>query len=345
MPLRPGQNAPWFTAATPSNPEFAFDTAAGRFVVMLFLPDAPDARVQALRTLAANQRLFDDANRCAFVVYRDPAMTGGLRDMRGLRWMLDADGAITRHFGPEPHWLLLDPTLRAVGATAIEDGEAFMARIAALPHPGQHAGTPLHAPALIVPNVFEPELCEALIGLHQGDGGEFTGVMRDVEGRTVAVMDELKKRRDLWLQDQVLQTAIRERLERRLYPMIHRGLGFTVTRIERYLVSCYDAADGGVFHPHRDNTTLGTAHRKFACSINLNAEFEGGDLRFAEYGPATYRAPPGGAVVFSCAMMHEATPVTAGRRYAFLPFFFDEAGAATLRAYQEKTKAMAEPAA
>jgi hypothetical protein len=33
-------------------------------------------------------------------------------------------------------------------------------------------------------------------------------------------------------------------------------------------------------------------------------------------------------------MMHEATPVTAGRRYAFLPFFFDEAGAATLRAYQ-----------
>ena len=40
------------------------------------------------------------------------------------------------------------------------------------------------------------------------------------------------------------------------------------THIERYLVSCYDAADGGVFHPHRDDTTFGTAHRKFACSLN-----------------------------------------------------------------------------
>ena len=345
MPLRPGQNAPWFTAPTPSNPEFAFDTAAGRFVLMLFLPDAPEPRVAALRTLAANQRLFDEATRCAFVIYRDPAMTAGLRDMRGLRWMLDGDGGVTRHFGPEPHWLLLDPTLRAIATAPIADGEAMMARVAALPAPAAHAGTPLHAPALIVPNIFEPELCEALIAMHQADGGEFTGVMRDQGDRTVAVMDELKKRRDLWLTDPDLQAAIQERLERRLYPMIRRGLGFTVTRIERYLVSCYDAADGGVFHPHRDSTTLGTAHRKFACSINLNAGFEGGDLRFAEYGPATYRAPPGGAVVFSCAMMHEARPVTAGRRYAFLPFFFDEAGAATLRAYQEKTTAAPEPVA
>ncbi len=40
-----------------------------------------------------------------------------------------------------------------------------------------------------------------------------------------------------------------------------------------------------------------------------------------------YRAPTGGAVVFSCALMHEAARVTAGKRYAFLPFFYDEAGA------------------
>ena len=93
--------------------------------------------------------------------------------------------------------------------------------------------------------------------------------------------------------------------------------------------SCYDAVDEAVFHAHRDSTTFGTAHRRFACSINLNGGFEGGDLRFPEYGPATYRPPLGGAVVFSCALMHEATRVTAGRRYAFLPFFYDEAGART----------------
>src|SRR5687768_854963 len=110
MPLLPGQNAPWFVAPTPSNPEFAFDTTAGRYVLMLFLPDEQAPRLMALRALAANQRLFDEVKACALVVYRD-ASTAGLRDVRGLRWMFDADGAITRRYGPEPHWLLLDPTL------------------------------------------------------------------------------------------------------------------------------------------------------------------------------------------------------------------------------------------
>ena len=80
---------------------------------------------------------------------------------------------------------------------------------------------------------------------------------------------------------------------------------------------------------YRHSEALGTAHRRFAVSINLNAEdFEGGDLRFPEFGPRTYRPPTGGAVVFSCSLQHEATPVTRGRRYAFLPFLYDEASAA-----------------
>jgi predicted 2-oxoglutarate/Fe(II)-dependent dioxygenase YbiX len=168
--------------------------------------------------------------------------------------------------------------------------------------------------------------------------------MRDAGDRTVMVMDELKKRRDVLVEDVGLQAALRERLERRLFPLIKQGLGFTASHIERYVVSCYDAADEAVFHPHRDHTTMGTAHRKFACSINLNDDFQGGDLRFAEFGPATYRPPVGGAVVFSCALLHEATRVTAGRRYAFLPFFYDDAGAEVLRAYQARIAETAEPA-
>jgi predicted 2-oxoglutarate/Fe(II)-dependent dioxygenase YbiX len=99
--------------------------------------------------------------------------------------------------------------------------------------------------------------------------------------------------------------------------------------MERYLIACYDAAGGGYFRPHRDNTTNATLHRRFAVTINLNAEdYEGGDLRFPEFGPKSYRAPTGGAVVFSCALMHEALPVTRGKRYAFLPFLYDDAAAA-----------------
>ena len=84
----------------------------------------------------------------------------------------------------------------------------------------------------------------------------------------------------------------------------------------------------GHFRPHRDNTTKGTAHRRFAVTINLNAdEYEGGDLCFPEFGPRTYRAATGGAVVFSCSLLHEARPVTLGKRYAFLPFLYDDEAA------------------
>jgi hypothetical protein len=48
-------------------------------------------------------------------------------------------------------------------------------------------------------------------------------------------------------------------------------------------------------------------------------------------------------VVFSCALMHEATRITAGRRYAFLPFFYDDTGAAILAAYNARV-AQLEPA-
>ncbi len=61
--------------------------------------------------------------------------------------------------------------------------------------------------------------------------------------------------------------------------------------------------------------------------MNLNTgEYEGGELRFPEFGPRTYRAPSGGAVVFSCSLLHEALPVVKGRRYAYVPFLYDEAG-------------------
>jgi predicted 2-oxoglutarate/Fe(II)-dependent dioxygenase YbiX len=51
-----------------------------------------------------------------------------------------------------------------------------------------------------------------------------------------------------------------------------------------------------------------------------------------EFGRRTYRAPVGGAMVFSCGALHQITPVTAGRRYAFLAFLYGEADAAVREA-------------
>jgi len=149
-------------------------------------------------------------------------------------------------------------------------------------------------------------------------------------GRTVLKLDHsFKKRRDAPLEDVDLRRQIDARLSRRLLPEVRKTFQFQATRIERYIVARYDAQEGGYFRPHRDNTTKGTMHRRFAVTINLNAEdYEGGDLRFPEFDRRTYRAPTGGAVVFSCSLLHEATPVTKGTRYAFLPFLYDAAAAA-----------------
>jgi predicted 2-oxoglutarate/Fe(II)-dependent dioxygenase YbiX len=50
-------------------------------------------------------------------------------------------------------------------------------------------------------------------------------------------------------------------------------------------------------------------------------------LSFPEFGNRRYQPPAGGALVFSCSLLHEVSPVTRGRRYAFLPFLYDEAAA------------------
>ena len=110
----------------------------------------------------------------------------------------------------------------------------------------------------------------------------------------------------------------------RLFPEIKRAFQFEVTQLERDIVVRYDAKEGGFFKPHRDNTTVATEHRRFAVTINLNAEeYEGGDLRFPEFGNSTYRATTGGAVVFSCSLLHEALPVRSGLRYCYLPFCYN----------------------
>ena len=252
-----------------------------------------------------------------------------------MRWFFDADGAVARLYGAladqggeQPFWLLLDPMLRVLGRAPLATPQTLFAMIAALPLAGAQSEPSLTAPVLIAPRVFDNSLCRRLIAHYDATGGELSGVMRDVDGKTVGVLDPMKSRRDVRLEDQPeLRREILGRLERALIPMITRAFQFRATRLERYVVACYDAAEGGYFRPHRDNEAFGTAHRRFAVSINLNAEdFEGGDLRFPEFGSRTYRPPTGGAVVFCCSLLHEATPVTRGRRYAFLPFLYDEDG-------------------
>lgn len=345
-----GEFAPDFCLPTLGNPAFHFNTLGGRYVLLSLLPAEPAHRAEVLADFETVRGLFDDRRLTAFHITTTPDDVHGVTDrIPGQRWFFDIDGAVTRRLSDAgnspPVWLLFDPTLRLLDCAPRTEFPRLAQRLAQLPPPGLHAGCSQDAPVLIAPRVFEPEFCRRLIAEYDTQGGQPTGVMRDIGGRTVGVIDEMKRRRDVHIETADLKQMVVDRLNRRLLPMVRRAFQFRATRIERYLVACYSAEEGGYVRPHRDNQTLGTAHRRFAVSINLNAEtFEGGDLRFPEFGPQTYRPPTGAAVVFCCSLLHEATAVTRGRRYAFLPFIHDE-GAEEVRQRNLRFLADAPPSA
>jgi predicted 2-oxoglutarate/Fe(II)-dependent dioxygenase YbiX len=337
----PGEPVGPFHARSSTNPRFAFDTTAGRWLMVL-IPGSlglPGLAERLAGMVSPHVAKLDIDHAYMLVIGTDPEdeRLGRLTDGAGRRVLWDDSGAGRQAFrAVEPDgtlrtgWVLLDPALRVFGVWPLEQGGEAMATLAALPPPAEHAGVPLHAPVLIVPRVFEPAFCRRLIAEYERVGGGVSGFMRDEGGRTVGVVDgSHKRRKDVFFEDEALKSGVRARLNARLVPEIRRAFQYRVTRLERYVVACYDAADQGFFRAHRDNTTKATAHRRFAVTINLNTgEYEGGDLCFPEFGPRTYRAPAGGAVVFSCSLLHEARPVTRGVRYAFLPFLYDDEGAA-----------------
>lgn len=347
--LAPGDAVAWFHQRSGSTPDYAFDTAAGRYIVMCFFGTAGDAIGRdTIAAVLANRELFDDKRACFFGVSCDPRdeAENRVRDsMPGLRFFWDFDGKIGRLFGSIPKdsqpgekhlparrfWLVLDPGMRVMAMFPMEGSsshEAVFSYLRGLPPPDRHAGLVIQAPVLILPNVFEPDFCRHLVARYEEHGGEDSGFMRDVKGKTVQIQDHaFKRRRDYVIEDEELIRQTQARIKRKIVPQILKAHQFNATRMERYIVCCYAAEDGAHFRAHRDNTTKGTAHRRFAVSINLNAEFEGGEVSFPEYGPQSFKPPPGGAVVFSCSLLHAVSKVTSGRRYAFLPFLYDEAAA------------------
>lgn len=348
--LSAGDPAPWFHQRTPGNPRYAFDTAAGRYIVLCFYATAGDQRGQeALKAVAGKRALFDDLKVSFFGVSLDKEDEKRNRvtdRLPGIRMVWDFDGSVSKLYGAIPAdgdvekekvplrrlWVVLDPTLRVMKVVPFSKDNTCASEVLAfveqLPPPASFAGFEVHAPVLVLPNVFEEDLCRHLISLYEADGGTESGFMQDVGGKTVLVHDHgHKRRRDYVIEDEVLQHTLEGRIQRRIVPEVRKVHQFNVSRMERYIVSCYRAEDSGHFRAHRDNTTLGTAHRRFAVSINLNAEFEGGEVSFPEYGPRRFKPPPGGAVVFSCSLLHAVSKVTSGQRYAFLPFLYDDAAA------------------
>jgi predicted 2-oxoglutarate/Fe(II)-dependent dioxygenase YbiX/peroxiredoxin len=335
-----GDFVPWFIVGDTAGQNFVLERWGGRYVALCFFESSafPFSR-RVLADIERSQAHFN-GDKTAFVGISSDSKDASLRYMwEAATIICDPSGQLGRLYQrvpntdgsrPQPLTIILDPMLR-VAAVLPFDGAAeeyvpkLIEYLDRLPPIESRIG---HAPVIILPDVFEPEFCRMLIGLYEQHGGRVSGGLEDAGGKTARVRDQrFKSRSDYQIEDRGVQEAALMRLRYRLVPEIHRAFQFQPDAVDRHIVACYEATAGGHFNPHRDNTTELTAFRRFAVTMNLNAEeYEGGDLCFPEYGTRLYRCPTGGAVVFSCTLRHEAKLVTKGRRFAYLPFLYDKEG-------------------
>ena len=247
--------------------------------------------------------------------------------------LADATAEIFKGYGVDPYpaspmltLFILDPGHRVARvldrmepAALLAEALAELGRIGA-----QRPATQLksHPPVLILPRMLSPPDCDLLAEIWtrnvpeygtdgftnagtRAEAGDFKVVHGGIYGRAVEYI----------VQDPALQRFIDGRLRRRLLPEIKKVFQASGLKREGYRIAGYEARAGGFLNPHRDNSIPANAHRRFTMTVNLNAgAYEGGELRFREYGEELYAVERGTAIVWSASLLHEVLPVTRGRR-------------------------------
>ncbi|MBE9182740.1 2OG-Fe(II) oxygenase [Oculatella sp. LEGE 06141] len=343
--LTVGDPVPWFILPSTSNPTYHFDTVGGYRTMLFFFGSAQvETNRLVLKEFCDRQVQFEADNTPFFGVSIDPADTelgAAVTHPTYCKFLWDFEKTVSQQYGvchphPDggdrytPKTFVLDENLRILQIFPLRDPADYVEQIVQFIHqlPPQEPPRDANrqAPVLFIPRVFDPEFCQHLIQVYDANGGRESGFMRQVDGKTVEVLDHgFKKRRDVLVNEPALLEQVNNYILQRVKPEIEKAFQFSITRFERHLIACYEATNNGFFNRHRDNTTKGTVHRRFAMSLNLNTgEYDGGYLRFPEYGTQLYRPEAGEAVIFSCSLLHEATPITRGTRFALLSFFYDD---------------------
>lgn len=317
-------------------------TLAGRpLAVLVFGGEVRPAVLAQIKQLAEIHPRLEAAGAGALVLGGSVAGNAAAGLSLPFPWLADPAGAFVSMLGG-PAVLarttdcviaLIDPATRFAGRVEPEGG-ATLTRIEGMAAtPGQVVTA--QAPVLMLPGVLEPEFCAALVAAW-GKGERFEGGVSGANRADALTVDYGYKKRDDWvIPAGPLADHVKRRLAQRLFPAMADVFYWAPTRHEALRVGNYKAG-AGFFRAHRDNRTPHTAHRRYALTLLLNDGYDGGYLRFPEYGPALYRGAPGAAVVFSCNLLHEVTDVTAGERVALVTFFYGEAEAAELRKRAQK---------
>ena len=313
------------------------DDVSGHPVVLAFCPrfDTP-AVTSMLAELASAEPELRAAGARVFVVTTAQRRAAAEQNV-AMPILLDREGTVFSAFGAgsrdEPTLIVLRQNCHVAAILKGEPAQQVAgAREAVLRVLEQQAQARLvpHPPVLVVPEVMSPAECRRLIQIYETRGKTFVEpghgddhISSDYKMR----IPEYGRgdRIDHWLVDKGTVSFIDGCLSSRLFPEIRKAFQYAITQRERMRIGCYTGSRGGELHGHRDDSQLVVSHRRFAMSLNLNhEEYEGGELRFPEYGNQLYSPVTGAAIVFSCSILHEALEVRAGRRYVLLAFLFGD---------------------
>ena len=314
-----------------------FGEVSGKPAVVISLPhglpaDSLAQWIEALRVQA--QRIHDQGGELFVIVQTSPPHLPQA-DFGDLRALVLADPAGSLKLMPPGRvgLYLLDANQRVIGLASPDHPDQ------ALPQAVERLGLwrgwrrtdpQSGAPVLQIPDLLPPQLCRRLIEAWQREHHE--GAVS--AGGTQNFYDHSKKRnQEHVVSDHGLLRDVTHFLARRLGPELAKVFAYHLPyRFENFIVLGYEVERQDFFGLHRDRYR--PEHpRRFAMSLNLNDDYEGGLLRFPEYSDKFYRPPAGGACVFSCSLLHEAIPVTRGRRLAMTTFILstDEQAAAPQR--------------
>ena len=119
-----------------------------------------------------------------------------------------------------------------------------------------------------------------------------------------------------------LEMRLDNKLSRSLFPEIKKIFYFDVNYRELYKFCSYDSDKNGRFHPHRD-TPHPYQHRRYAMSLFLNDDYEGGEFELPEYN-LKIKPKKNSAFVFPGICSHKVNTVTKGSRLTIITFYCSE---------------------
>jgi len=318
------------------------DHISGQHMILVFLNTAErEQSIQVLKSFADKRKQLSqqEATVIAISSTSNAKYNAVIKEESGFHWPIlgDAAGSIFAQYGihkchGQAYRIVLITPFRQIrcwhdsNTDLVQAVEDIMDKAKVEVPEDNQKWFPCHAPVLIIPNVLSPEECKQLIDHFENQGPmKVARFDQSAEpgGFKMPIYEHNRQDRvDHIIREKKWTNLIDQRIGSRINPMIKMAFSVDINNREDLHVARYFGERGGNQMGHRDNTGPTVSYRRFALSMNLNDDFEGGEVVFKEFNNHGYRAAPGTALIFSSSLLHEVMETTDGTRYNLISHLF-----------------------